>query len=583
MTVRALRGRLVMTVVAVGLVGSGLATIAGPAAAGTVGTITTVAGTGAPCSPTTGTCGDGGAAVSGLLKGPYGSFVAPNGDLYLAECYNDRIRKVDAATGKISTVAGNGVATSGPDGGPASATSVYCPVDVLADPAGNVIFSEYNGNKVREVDAVTGKISTIAGTGTACAAQTNPCGDGAAATAAQLGYPWGLARDSAGSILVADSLDRRVRKIDAGTGKISTVIGTGAACVATAACGDGGSATAAQLGSVSSVALAGSGDIYLGTSNTYRVRKVDAATGTISTIAGTGTACATPTSLCGDGAAAVAAQFGSVWSVKIDPKGAVFIADNDNRRVREIDAATQKISTVAGTGADCTPSIALCGDGGDAALATLHGPSGLSIDAAGNLFVSDIDAHRVRRVAGIAAPEPASTGKKPPAVGASGYFLVARDGGIFAFGDAAFAGSTGATKLNQPIVGMAATPSGKGYFLVASDGGIFAFGDAAFHGSTGATKLNQPIVGMAATPSGKGYWLVASDGGIFAFGDATFQGSTGATKLNQPIVGMAATPSANGYILVARDGGIFAFGDAVFAGSTGATKLNQPIVGMAAM
>ncbi|HEV8622873.1 MAG TPA: Calx-beta domain-containing protein [Acidimicrobiia bacterium] len=162
-----------------------------------------------------------------------------------------------------------------------------------------------------------------------------------------------------------------------------------------------------------------------------------------------------------------------------------------------------------------------------------------------------------------------------------GYWLVATDGGIFAFGDARFFGSTGAIRLNRPIVGMAPTPTGDGYWLVATDGGIFAFGGAKFAGSTGAIKLNKPIVGMAATPSGKGYWLVATDGGIFAFGDAAFQGSTGAVKLNQPIVAMAATPSGKGYWLVATDGGIFAFGDAKFFGSTGNIKLNKPIVGMA--
>ena len=91
--------------------------------------------------------------------------------------------------------------------------------------------------------------------------------------------------------------------------------------------------------------------------------------------------------------------------------------------------------------------------------------------------------------------------------------MVATDGGIFAFGDAAFHGSTGAMRLNKPIVGMAATPSGAGYWLVASDGGIFAFGDAVFHGSTGGIPLNRPIVGMAATPSGHGYWMVAPTAG----------------------------------------------------------------------
>jgi hypothetical protein len=161
----------------------------------------------------------------------------------------------------------------------------------------------------------------------------------------------------------------------------------------------------------------------------------------------------------------------------------------------------------------------------------------------------------------------------------SGYWLVASDGGVFAFGDARFFGSTGNLALNRPIVGAAPTPTGGGYWLVASDGGVFAFGDARFFGSTGALRLNQPIVGMAPTPTGRGYWLVASDGGVFAFGDARFFGSTGALRLNQPIVGMTATPSANGYWLVASDGGVFAFGDARFFGSTGALRLNRPVLG----
>jgi hypothetical protein len=163
----------------------------------------------------------------------------------------------------------------------------------------------------------------------------------------------------------------------------------------------------------------------------------------------------------------------------------------------------------------------------------------------------------------------------------NGYYEVASDGGVFAFGDAKFYGSTGNINLNQPIVGMAPTPNNNGYWLVASDGGIFAFGNAEFHGSTGDRILNQPVVGMAATASGEGYWLVASDGGVFAFGDAKFYGSTGAIKLNKPIRGIAATPAGKGYWIVAEDGGIFAFGDAKFYGSTGAIKLNQTIRGMA--
>jgi Tol biopolymer transport system component len=162
----------------------------------------------------------------------------------------------------------------------------------------------------------------------------------------------------------------------------------------------------------------------------------------------------------------------------------------------------------------------------------------------------------------------------------SGYWMVATDGGIFAFGDAAFHGSTGDIRLNKPIVGMATTPSGNGYWLVASDGGVFSYGDAEFFGSTGNIRLAQPIVGMTTTPSGRGYWMVASDGGIFAFGDAAFYGSTGNIRLNQPIVGMTTAPGGSGYWLVASDGGIFAFGSAQFFGSTGNIRLAKPITAM---
>ena len=155
------------------------------------------------------------------------------------------------------------------------------------------------------------------------------------------------------------------------------------------------------------------------------------------------------------------------------------------------------------------------------------------------------------RLHGRHAPEPADRrhGRHPDG---NGYWLVARDGGIFAFGSAQFFGSTGAIHLNQPVVGMAAARDGKGYWLVARDGGIFAFGSARFFGSTGAIRLNQPVVGMAAARDGKGYWMTASDGGVFAFGSARFAGSMGAVRLNQPVVGIAADPDGTGYWLGAR-------------------------------
>jgi len=161
-----------------------------------------------------------------------------------------------------------------------------------------------------------------------------------------------------------------------------------------------------------------------------------------------------------------------------------------------------------------------------------------------------------------------------------GYWLVAADGGVFAFGAAHFYGSTGNLHLMAPVVAMASTADGGGYWLGASDGGVFSFGDAHFYGSMGGKPLDQPIVGMAATPDGGGYWLVASDGGVFAFGDANFYGSMGGKPLNQPIVGMVPSPDGAGYLLTASDGGVFAFGDANFYGSAADLKLRAPVIGI---
>jgi hypothetical protein len=147
-------------------------------------------------------------------------------------------------------------------------------------------------------------------------------------------------------------------------------------------------------------------------------------------------------------------------------------------------------------------------------------------------------------------------GMSPTADGL-GYWLVASDGGIFTFGDAAFYGSTGNLRLNQPIIGIAVTPDGGGYWMVASDGGVFSFGDAQFYGSMGGTRLNQPISAMIPTPSGQGYWMTASDGGIFSFGDAQFHGSTGGRGLSAPIAGMV--PNGSGYTLIGNDGTIYPF------------------------
>ena len=142
----------------------------------------------------------------------------------------------------------------------------------------------------------------------------------------------------------------------------------------------------------------------------------------------------------------------------------------------------------------------------------------------------------------------------------SGYWIATRAGVVTNFGQAQHFGDMAGTSLNQPIVGMAVTPTGNGYWLVAADGGIFSFGGATFYGSMGATALNRPIVAMLPSGSGLGYWLLAEDGGIFTFGDASFYGSAPGEGYAGPFVGMIPVSDGRGYALVHSDGRITPFG-----------------------
>jgi hypothetical protein len=162
--------------------------------------------------------------------------------------------------------------------------------------------------------------------------------------------------------------------------------------------------------------------------------------------------------------------------------------------------------------------------------------------------------------------------------------LVAADGGIFSFGNAHFDGSMGGTRLNAPVVGMAADPATGGYWLVAQDGGVFSF-DAPFHGSDAGTDYYGPVVGMAVTPTIGSYWLVRATGnvseiGLDNVGTLADFGTMHLAPHNTPMVGMADDPTTGGYWEVASTGGVFSF-NAPFHGSMGGTRLNAPVVGMA--
>ena len=160
-----------------------------------------------------------------------------------------------------------------------------------------------------------------------------------------------------------------------------------------------------------------------------------------------------------------------------------------------------------------------------------------------------------------------------------GYWLFTDIGRVIPFGAAPFLGDMAAVKLNGPVLGSVATPTGHGYYMVASDGGVFSFGDAVFHGSMGGTRLNQPVMGLVPDADNVGYWLVARDGGVFAFA-APFRGSMGGSPLNRPVIGMVGF--GIGYLMVGSDGGIFNFSDKPFRGSLGSNPPAAPIVSIAA-
>ncbi len=339
------------------------------------GDISTVAGNG-----TQGYSGDGGAATSAELWDPYDVAVDSRGDIYIADTFNERIRKVTVSTGVITTVAGS-TRTAGysGDGGPATSAELDWPMGVAVDASGNIYIADYYNQCIRKVTASTGIITTVAGDGT-----QGYSGDGGAATSAKLNLPTGVAVDSSGNIYIADWYNYRIRKVTVSTGIITTVAGDGTGGYS----GDGGAATSAELYYPSSVALDASGNIYIADADNYRVRKVTASTGIITTVAGDGTA-----GYSGDGGAATSAELDYPYGVALDASGNLYITDVLNERIREVTAATGIITTVAGDGTQ-----GYSGDGGLATSAELHSPMGVALDLNNNIYFPDIINERIRAV-----------------------------------------------------------------------------------------------------------------------------------------------------------------------------------------
>lgn len=370
-----------------------------------------VAGDGTACGGTS--CGDNGPATDAGLSAPVSVALDQAGSLYIADSLSHRVRRVTSA-GVITTVAGTGVAcpvATDPcgDGGPATAPGARLnrPTSVAVDRAGNVFIADALDNRVRKVSASDGRLSTVAGTGTPCPLATKPCGDGGPAASANLSLPLGVATDAAGTVYVADTLDYKVRRVGA-DGTISTVAGDGSPCAAAPNCGDGGPATAGRLNLPTAVAVGPAGRLFIADTGDHEVRAV--AGGQISRAVGDGTLCVLPN--CGDGGPATSARITAPVGLAAGPDGTLFVSDSTTNLVRRVSPAG-RIARAAGDGTACG-SPPDCGDGGSATRAQFNGPGGLALDPAGSLYVADPGDHVVRWLAGPQAGPPGPPGAGGP-------------------------------------------------------------------------------------------------------------------------------------------------------------------------
>jgi sugar lactone lactonase YvrE len=408
------------------------------------------------------------------------------GNLYVAAFNLGRIFRV-AINGNVTVVAGIGEpgGVRG-DGGPAIGASLAEPSGIAVDSAGNVFIADRTFCRIREVNAQTGTISTIAGTDTCFYS-----GDGGPATSADLNNPSGVALDKSGNIFIADTNNCLIRKISASTGIISTVAGTLPELTGELHCGysgDGGSATNAKLGFPNGLAIDGSGNIIIADTTNCAVRKVSTSSGMISTVAGSASC-----GYSGDGAAATSAQIGQTFGVAVDASGNVEIADTANCVIRKVSASSGDISTVAG---DVSLGCGYSGDGSSATGAQLNQPYGVAVDGSGDIFVADYDNSVIRKVsassgkistfAGVSVPNPYQSGQLVGFAGYSGDGYLATDGQLGFLNDTPY----GATLVTD------------------HDGNIF-IADTANH----AIREVSASTGIMTTVAGTGVAGYSGDGG----------------------------------------------------------------------
>jgi sugar lactone lactonase YvrE len=342
------------------------------------GVVTTAAGNGSA-----GTGGVGGPAITANLTVPCGLAFNAAGDLYITDRGNPntdavgphRICRVDHASGILTVIAGAGPYGFTGDGGPATAATFNFPTTIALDAQENIYVADQFNHRIRRIDAVTGLISTVVGDGVA-----GFSGDGGPALLARLNQPNAVGFDQAGNLYIADERNHCIRKVDT-NGDIHTVAGTGGS---SGFSGDGGSATAAKLNQAGDVAVAANGDFYFPDVGNGRVRMVSG--GIISTVAGSGFG-----GYHGEGGLATLAKLSTTWGVALVTDGTqdLIIADLGNRRLKKVVRATGIIDTIAGGGG--------LNDGMSADQAVLHVPSDVAVDSAGNRYIID-EVHRIRRI-----------------------------------------------------------------------------------------------------------------------------------------------------------------------------------------
>ena len=336
--------------------------------------ITTAVGTGEK-----GFAGDGGAANAALLNGPFDVAFDSAGNLYFSDTFNHRIRRVDARTGIIATVAGNGEAGHAGDGGPATRASLNEPYGIVLDRAGNIYIADRLNRRVRRVDAASGIITSMGGTGEAAYS-----GDGGPAAKAGLVEPNGLALDAnQRQLYIADVADHRVRIVDLEAGTIGTFAGTGKAEHS----GDGGPAPAAGIFGARAVKLAPDGTVYILERQGSSLRAVDPNTGIIDTVAGTGAR-----GYAGDNGPALAAVFDAPKEMAIDRDGSVLVVDTENHAIRRFDPRAGTVTALAGGRQGGG------GDGGPALDAGLDRPHGAVVGPDGAIYIGDTNNHRIRKL-----------------------------------------------------------------------------------------------------------------------------------------------------------------------------------------